>query len=214
MLLMRRIIFLFGIIFFLAKESYSQSFVSFSSGISLDLNNKQPFYMVPLIFHWEPFKRSAIFVEYIKPLVFTKLRSADAFTTSAQLPEHVLLKEAINLKTHSIGAGGGLFIYKNKKGNIFTLNLSGGFCTEDFTVNYRNYDTKNYEVLNPEFEQYFDGLYAAAAGLYTFHNRIQFLMLRIQSNSSASDRFHYPHSFDITSPLQLTYGLNFNYNKK
>lgn len=170
--------------------------------------------MVPLTCRWEPFKRSAFFIEAIKPLVFPRLQKGDAYTTSPQLSEHVVLTEAINLKTFSIGFGGAFEVYTNKKKNQFTLNLSSGYCSEKFIVHYRQYDNKNYEVLNPDVSESFTGLYASVAGLYTFHKRNRFIMLRIQSNSSARRNDRYPISYDLTSPLQLTYGLNFIYTKK
>ena len=210
---MRRFIFLLVTIFLLTQRASSQSFVALSTGISTDLNNSKPFLMVPLTLRWEPFKRSAFFVEVIKPLVFSRNQNSDAYTTNPQLAEHEVLTETIKLHTYSFGIGGAFVVYTTKKDNVFSMNLSWGYCEEKFIVNYKNYDTKNYEVLNPDVSEDFEGLYAAASALYTFDKKKTFIMLRVQSSSSAK-KGRYELSYIKTAPLQLTYGFNFNYNKK
>ncbi|MEO8854154.1 MAG: hypothetical protein ABI359_10265 [Ginsengibacter sp.] len=204
------------LISFFSFQANAQSFIALSTGISTDLNNARPFYTVPVTLRWEPFKHSSFFIESIQGTCFTRLSKADAFTTSSQLSEHVVLTEATNLNIQSIGVGGAIVLYTNKKNNRFTLNLSMGICTELFKVKYRNYDMANYEVLNPDVNTRFSGLYASIAGTYNFHKRKQdmFLMMRVQSPSSASGPDHYSLSFHKTAPLELSFGYKLFYNKK
>lgn len=201
---------------FFSSTTRAQSIVAISSGISTDLNNKKPFYMVPITLRWEPFKRSALFIEATQGIGFNRLSNGNAYTASAVLPDHVVLTEAIKLTSFSVDIGASIVVYTNKKNNRFTINLAPGICTEKFGVNYRNYDKANYEVLNPDVSERRQGLYASIAGLYQFHKRKQdmFIMLRLQSNSSARDPDRYKLSYSTTAPLQLTYGYNFFYNKK
>ena len=197
-------------------QANAQSFIAVSTGISTDLSNPKPFYMIPVTLRWEPGKHSGFFIEAIQGICFTKLTKANAYTAISQLPEHGELTEAINLNNFSIGIGGAIVLYTNKKNNRFTLNLSTGICAEQFKVRYRNYDTANYEVLNPDVNTRFSGLYASVAAIYNFHKRKQdlFIMLRVQSTSSASGPDHYSLSFYKTAPLQLTFGYKLFYNKK
>ena len=204
-------------IIFFTLQLKSQSVVAFSAGISTDLKNTSPVYMIPVTLRWEPFKRSGFFIEATQSFGFNRLTKADAYTTSPQLPEHVSLTEAININSLSIGTGGAIVIYTNKKNNRFTLNLSIGICTEKFKVTYRNYDNENYEVVNPDVSDKRSGLYVSAAGVYNFHKGKQdmFIMLRVQSQSTAGPTDKYYHlSYENTAPLQLTYGYKLFYNKK
>ncbi|MDE3182427.1 MAG: hypothetical protein KGM16_03315 [Bacteroidota bacterium] len=171
--------------------------------------------MIPVIFRWEPFKRSAFFVEAIKSFVINTRLPADAYTTNSQLPEHVALTEKIELKDFALGLGGAFVVYTNKKNNQFTVNVSSGICDENFIVDYTKYDEANYEVLNPDVAANYSGLYAAVAALYNFHKRKQdmFIMLRLQTASSAAKHDHYTLSYNKTSPLQLTFGYKLFYAK-
>ncbi|MEO8821254.1 MAG: hypothetical protein ABI374_10460 [Ginsengibacter sp.] len=211
-----RITGIFIFIILLASCVNAQSFIGISSGVSVDINNKQPFLMVPVTLRWEPFKRSAFFIEATKSFVFKNLSQQNAYTTNPQLPENVALTEAISLRTFSMGIGGAIVAYTNKKNNQFTINLSLGICTEQFKVDYRNYDYANYDVLNPDVGENLSGLYASVAALYNFHKRKRdmFIMLRIQSTSSAARPDKYALSYDKTAPLQLTYGYKLFLNKK
>jgi hypothetical protein len=155
----------------------------------------------------EPFKRSAFFIEATQEIGFNRLSKADAYTASADLDEHVVLTEVVKHTSFSMGIGGAIVLYTNKKNNQITLNLSTGICSEHYTVNFRNYDKANYEVLNPDVTEYISGLYASIAGVYNFHKRKRdmFIMLHLQSPSSAGFG-RYKLSFYKTAPMQFTYG--------
>lgn len=202
---------------FFGFQTNAQSFIALSSGISTDLNNVKPFYTIPVTLRWEPFKRSAFFLEASSGIGFTQTSDADAYTPDPQLAEHLVLTEAIKLNTFSVGTGGAIVLYTNKKNNRFTLNLSVGICSEKFVVVYKNYDKANYEVLNPDVSENLSGLYAATAVVYNFHKMKQdmFVMLQVQSPSSATkpERF-YPLSYNKTAALQLTFGYKLIYSKQ
>jgi hypothetical protein len=161
----------------------AQSFFSLSTGLSKDLNNKNPFYSIPVTFHLEPFKRSAFFIEATQSIGFNRLSPADAYTAKADLPEHARLTEAVKHSSFSMGVGGAFELFTNKKNNQVTIDIATGICSENYAVTFRNYDKANYEVLNPDVTSGISGLYAAVAGVYNFHGRQRdmFIMLRVQS---------------------------------
>ncbi len=172
--------------------------------------------MIPITLRWEPFKHSSLFIEATRGIGFNHLSHGDAYTAGSGLPDHVVLTEAIKLTSFSVDIGASIIVYTNKKNNRFTINLAPGICTEKFGVNYRNYDKVNYEVINPDISEILTGLYASVAGIYHFHKRKQdmFIMLRLQSNSTAGDADRYKLSYNPAAPLQLIYGYNFFYNKR
>lgn len=172
--------------------------------------------MVPVSLRWEPFKRSAFFIEAIQVIGLNRLSSANAYTVNPQLPEHVVLTEAISPKSFLIGVGGAAVLYTNKKHSQFTLNISVGICSEHFKVTYRNYDKVNYEVLNPDLGKDISGLYGSLAGVYNFHKSLRdmFIMLRVQSASLVGPGDRYPLSYNGSAPLQLTFGYKLFYNKR
>lgn len=212
-----RFISISALMIFFALQANAQSFIALSSGISTDLNNDKPFYSIPVSLRWEPFQRSAFFIEATRGIVFTRLSDADAYTPNPQLTQHVILTEAIKLNTFSVATGGAIVLYTNKRNNRFTLNLSLGICNEKFLVIYKNYDKANYEVLNPDISENLSGLYAAAALVYNFHKMKQdmFVMLQVQSPSSVTKpERYYPLSYNKTAALQLTFGYKLIYSKQ
>lgn len=207
------VIFIFLIFF--ASSLNAQPLIAMSAGISKDLNNKIPFYAVPVILRWEPFKHSSFFIEATKEIGFKRLTHGDAYTVNSQFPEHVVLTEAVSLSGFSMGIGGAIVLYTDKKNNQLTLQVSVGVSDEHFTVNYRNYDKINYEVLNPDVSKNFSGLYGSIAGAYNFHKRKQdmFFMLRLQSPALAGSGDRYNLSYTQTAPMQITFGYKLFYKK-
>jgi hypothetical protein len=210
-----RIACIFIIFTLLSSRINAQSFIALSSGISVDINNKSPFYSVPVTLRFKPFRRSPFFIEATQAIGFNRLSEVDAYTLNPQLPEHVVLTEQIKFSSFSMGIGARIVLYTNKKDNQFALNLSTGISDQHYKVNFRNYDKINYEVLNPDVNQYVSGLYASIAAVYNFHKRKQdmFIMVRLQSPSTSSFE-RYKFSYYKTAPLQFTFGYKLFYNNK
>ena len=168
--------------------------------------------MVPVSIRAEPFKRSSFFVEAVLGLGLNKLSKADAYTTNPQLPEHLVLTEVIKSTSFSIGIGWVIKIYTDKKKNRFSLHLSTGIGAENFVIKYKNYDKKNYEVLNPDVATNFSGPYASIAAAYNFHKGKQdmFIMLRLQTPTPGkSEPDQYDLSFNTIAPMSVTFGYKF-----
>lgn len=197
-------------------QTHAQALIAFSAGISTDLNNVKPFFMVPISIRVEPFKQSSFFVEAIQVIGFNKLSTADAYTTNPQLPEHIMLAEVIKSTSFSMGFGWVIKIYTDKKNNRFALHLSTGVSSENFVIKYKNYDKKNYEVLNPDVNTKFSGPYASIAAAYNFHKGKQdmFIMLRLQTAApKTSGTRNYDLSFNSTAAIALTFGYKLSSNK-
>jgi len=210
-----RITGIFILITIFVSQVSAQSFIALSSGISADLNNERPFFGIPITLRWQPFKHSAFFIEAIQDIGFNRLSKSDAYTANPDLSEHVVLTEEVKHTSFLIGVGGAIVLYTNKRNNQITVDLSTGICSESYTVDFRNYDKVNYEVLNPDVTKPMSGLYASIAMIYNFHKRKQdmFIMLRLQSPSSGGFG-RYKLSFNNTAPLQLTFGYKLFTSKK
>ena len=202
-------IFIFFTIFSLHINA--QSFVGVSTGFSVDLNNKRPFYIVPVILHAEPFQYSSFFIEAEYGEGFNRISHADAYTLNPQMPEHLVLTEAVRPITFSIGMGGSIRLYHDKRNNSLKLNLSSGIGIQNYHVNYRNYDKANYEVLDPDVDKRAGWAIITIAIVYNFHNPAQdmFLMLRFPAPPLELGLSHYPSSFKAAAPLQFAFGYKF-----
>jgi len=198
------LILLVAIIF---QKASSQSFVAFSSGFSIDLNNKKTFYHLPVILRVKPFKESGFFIEGNYGIVFSRQGAADAYTTNPALPEHVVLTETVRPLLFTISLGGELNLYTNKKSkNSIYLNMAAGVSSQHFRVNHRNYDKLNYEVINPDLSTDSSGLVVSIAGVYNFHKQNMFLMLHVQTLPLIRARQPYTMTYKLMAPLELTFG--------
>lgn len=211
-------LFALGISIFSSTEINAQSFVSISTGISLDLNNTHhTFYHVPFTLQWKPFskKTSPFFVELDYDIPLTVKGTGHAFTLNPNLPKEVTLEENIRAFVFTASIGFRIHLYTNERNNSFYLNLMpAGISTQNFKVSYKNYDTEHYEMLNPDINLNKGGFVMGMAGVYNFHKRKQdmMIMLHLQTPPFQS-RGHYPLSYNFIAPLQLTFGYNFYYNK-
>ena len=202
----------------LSIDSNAQSYVALSSGISKDINNtNKSFYHIPVTLQWEPFpdKSAAMFFRFDYDIPFPGKNSGESFTLNAALPQKVTLEENIRPVIFTTSLGFSMHFYTNKKNNSFYLNLLTGYCHQNIKVNYKNYDKKNYEVLNPDVNLNKGALVLSMAGVYYFHKSKQnmFLMLYVQS-PLLIDIGRYPLSYKSIAPLQLTYGYKLFYNRR
>jgi len=148
------ILFALSISIISSVEIEAQSFVSLSTGISMDLNNaNHSFYHVPVTLQWKPFKQrhSPFFLEFCYDIPITAKGTGNAFTLNPELPKEVMLQENIRASIFTASIGFRVHLYTNKNNNSFYLNLLPfGVCAQNFVVSYKKYDKQNYEVLNPD----------------------------------------------------------------
>lgn len=203
---------------FLPTELIAQSFVSLSTGVSLDLNNTHhSFYHVPLTLQWKPFskKTSPFFLEVDYDIPIMVKGTGHAFTLNPDLPKEISLEENIRAFVFTASIGFRIHLYTNEKNNSFYVNLMpAGICAQKFKVSYKDYDNQDYEILNPDINLNKGGIVMGMAGIYNFHKRKQdmMIMLHVQTPPFQS-RGDYPLSYNFIVPLQLTFGYNFYYNK-
>ncbi len=197
----------------------AQSSMSLSTGISTDLNNSNnTFYHVPISFQWKPsaYKKALLFLELDYDIPFANKRTGDAYTLNPTLPEKVTLSEEISPYIFTIAIGFRIHLYTSKKNNSIYLNLLPiGLCNQNFKVSYKNYDKKNYEVLNPDVNSNPGGVVMSMAAVYDFHKSKQDMRLMLHAQTPLlTSRGDYPLSYKYAAPLQLTFGYNFYYNKR
>ena len=197
----------FVLLFYLhmSSNTNAQSFVAFSTGISKDLNNSQnTFYHIPLSVKIEPFKRSGFFIEGNYGLPFLRKTNADAYTANPALPAHVMLNEVIRPQIFTVNVGGEIHLYTNRKSdNSIYLDLTMGVSSQHLKVSYKDYDTRNYEVLNPDVSTDSSGLVLGIAVVYNFHKPRQdmFVMLYVQTPPLISNFEYYPMTYKLIAPL-------------
>jgi len=200
-------------------DTNAQSFLSLSTGISSDLNNAHhSFYHIPFSLQWKPSpgEKAAFLVEFNYDFPFTTKSTGQAYTLNPSLPKEVTLQETIRPYIFSVNIGFRVHLYTNKRNNSFYINLLPlGVSAQYFKANYKNFDKKNYDILNPDVNLNRGGIVTSVAAEYDFHKTKQDmkLMLRIQSPPLQS-RGDYPLSYRFVAPLQLTFGYNFYYNKR
>ena len=203
----------------LSSKVQAQSFLSLSTGISTDLNNpNHNFYHIPFTLQWKPSarKRAPFFLEFNYNIPFTSKSTGDAYTLNPSLPEKVTLQENIKPAIFTMNIGFRIHLYTNKKSNSFYLNLLPfGICIQNFSIDYKNYDKQNYEVLNPDVNLNSGGIVESIEAAYFFHKTKQdmVIMLHLQTPPLKS-RGDYPLSYKFVAPLQLTFGYNLFYNKR
>ena len=210
-------IFCFLIFSLSAANVNAQSAISLSTGISTDLNNSNSFYQIPLSLIWKPFrdKKSPVFLEFDYSLPLGSKSTGEAYTLNPGLPQKVTLQEKIRPYVFTVSFGFRIHLFTTKKNNAFYLNVVPlAICNQNIKVFYKNYDTKNYEVLNPDVNSNETGFVMSIAPVYYFHKgkRDMLLMLHLQTPLLKGNR-DYELSYKYMAPMQLTFGYNFYYNK-
>lgn len=201
-----------------ATKANAQSAISLSTGISTDINNSPSFYQIPFSLIWKPFRniKSPVFFEFDYGLPLGSKSNGDAYTLNPDLSQKVTLQEKIKPYIFTASFGFRIHLSTSKKNNAFFLNVVPfAICNQNIKVSYKNYDTKNYEVLNPDVNSNEGGFVMSVAPVYYFHKTKQdmMLMLHLQTPLLKGDR-DYKLSYKYVAPLQLTFGYNFYYNKK
>ncbi len=201
-----------------AAKANAQSAISLSTGISTDINNSNSFYQIPFSLIWKPFRdiKYPVFLELDYGLPLGSKSTGDAYTLNPGLPQKVTLKEKILPYVFTASVGFGIQLFTTKKNSAFYLNLVPfSICHQNVKASYKNYDTKNYEVLNPDVNSDETGFVMSIAPVYYFHKTKQdmMLMLHLQTPLLKGKR-DYLLSYKYMAPLQLTFGYNFYYNKR
>ncbi len=210
-------IFCFLICCLSAANANAQSAISLSTGISTDINNSNSFYQIPLSLIWKPFKdkKSPVFLEFDYDFLLGSKSSGEAYTLNPGLPQKITLQEKIMPYVFTFSFGFRIHLFTSKKNNAFYLNLVPvAICNQNIKVSYKNYDTKNYEVLNPDVNSNETGFVMSMAPVYYFHigKSDMLLMLHLQTPLLKENR-DYELSYKYMAPMQLTIGYNFYYNK-
>jgi len=201
-----------------ATNANAQSSLSLSTGISTDLNNsKQSFHHIPLSLIWKPQKQknSPLFIELDYDIPLAGKGSGDAYTLNPALPQKVTLSENILPYIFTASVGFRIHLFSTKNNNNFYLNvLPLGICSQKIKVTYKNFDSQNYEVLNPDVNTNETAFVMSIAPVYYFHKTKQDMMIMLHLQTPLlKGNGDYLLSYKYIAPLQLTFGYNFYYNK-
>lgn len=201
-----------------ATNANAQSFLSVSTGISSDLNNPEhPFHHIPISLMWKPVneKKSPLFIELDYDIPLPGKGSGDAYTLNPTLPQKITLRENIHPYIFTGSVGFRIHLLNTKDNNSFYLNiLPIGICNQNIKVAYKNFDSQNYEVLNPDVNSNETGFVMSIAPVYYFHKtkKDMMIMLHLQTPLLKGNG-DYLLSYKYIAPMQLTFGYNFYYNK-
>jgi hypothetical protein len=198
----------------------AQSFIGLSTGFSRDINQNPnySFYHIPITLQFKPFRKrwNVLFFEANYDIPIGATGSGKAYTANPSLPQEVTLSEKVAPYIFTGFAGVSFCFYIDKqRGDILYLNPMAGVCNQYVTVEYKNYDKANYEVLNPDIGSNNTSVVAALEVVYKFHNN---LIVNFHMQTPLADdegeNYNHPLSYNSIAPLQLTLGYNFYYNKK
>src|SRR5579862_1431153 len=204
--------------FFLCTYYFArpQSSVNISSGISRDVNNtSKSFYHIPVSFQWKPSSNphGIFFFELDEDIPFVARGAGNAYTLNPALPQEMILQVMIRAYIFTASIGFRIHLYSDKKlNNIYINLLPFGISTQHFKIEYKNYDNKNYEILDPDVNLKRTSVVMSMSAVYNFHNHLM-LMFHVQTPLFATTG-SYPLSYKFVAPLQLTFGYNFYYNKR
>jgi hypothetical protein len=184
-----------------------QSRIGLSTGLAIDLNNSGRFKQIPLSFYWLPGK----------PNTSTFILKADlsfpiggggkdsAFTLATGLPPAIAVEKTTRNKSWAILIGY-RFVFKTSldKNRFFIDFLPIGISQQSFKISYKNYNSNEYEVINPDEDLKRAGWVGCFGVGYTIGNLV--LQVQTQTPIIAVKTQDYAVSYHSAAPLSLTIG--------
>ena len=208
-----RKIFLLTAALFISFILKSQS-VSISTGIAPDANNPgNTFWFVPVELQWHPFidEKFSFVMDYDFGL--SKKSTGEAYTTNSSLPGHVQLNERLgtNLLTFGVSLNIKLFQAKNK--NLAELSLMPLGCSfQRFKASFKNFDQKNYEILNQDVNRNSNGLIMAFGLRYRF-DKNKIISINLQTPLLKSRKHDFNYQYAAPARFMFGYQLKYKMNK-
>lgn len=209
---------------FLALQGHSQHSLIIASGFSTDANKKYgspvTFTHIPFSLQWLPTRFGnrvfpVIKIDYLLPL--NKTTTDNAYTLNTALSNEISIRKTYRPFIFNLNTGMRFMVYQRDKHFFYADALLTAICHQYIKVSYENYDTENYEILNPDISVRKTSI---GVGLGLVYRRLLstrssvLCMLNIQSppfTSSKVDR--YEVSYRFVAPIQFTIGYGFSYKK-
>ena len=192
--------------------AFSQS-IMVGTGFATDLNNAgKSFNFIPLEMQWYPFQKTTFSLKCNYDAGINVNSNGDAYTLTPDLPPHVSLSEKYRTGIFSIGICLNIGLYTAPNLNKIYINyVPLLFCAQHFKAVYKNYDNKNYEILNPDVGDINNGLATMFGIQYHFSGNKQFA-LDFQSPLLQKRNKAMNHKY--AAPLRLKFGYHFNYKRR
>ena len=208
---MKKLVILFFV--FLISETTNSQSLMVGAGLATDINNPdKSFNFIPLEIQWYPFEKATLSLMCNYDLGLNAHSTGDAYTLSPQSPAHVTLREnyRMNLLTIGLSLNMGLYTAANHN-KVYLFFVPLAFCFQSFKASYKNYDNKNYEILDPDVSKKYDGMVMMYGLQYHFNGNKQ-LAVHVQTPLlSVHDKsFNYKYA----APFRLMFGYHFNYKKE
>lgn len=205
--------FLFFIALALSINVFSQQQINIATGLSIDMNNKGNFVQAPISVQWLVTNPNRIVSFFVYGEMFFPVagyNGADsAFSINTQ-PNAIKVSKTIHNYNLCLGLGLKFKTVKIKNGYLFE-ELTWGVSSQKFTVKYKNYNSTNYDILNPDEGLNNGSIFCGFNVGYQKNNWV--LKLSAQTPPFVLRQNEYPVSYNYAAPLQLTFGYSFNFKK-
>ena len=192
---------------------FSQNAFSFSSGISLDINNHAKFQQIPLSVEWQSGiseKHKLIFRGDVGFPVPGRTYDS-AYTLEGGLPPAIAVQKNIEDYWYTISMGVRWFIKAGSEDARFIIDFFPlGFTQQKFKIHYKNYDKSDYNIINPDVGLNRAGFVLSAGVGYYRKNLI--LQMHLQTPPAVSEK-RYALSYHLNAPLLFTVGYLLKYSK-
>lgn len=206
---MRKVLFL-PVALFISFTVKSQS-ISISTGLAPDANNPgNAFWFIPAEFQWRPLSDGIFSFVMDYDFGLHKKSTGEAYTTNPSLPGHVQLNERLRTNLLTFGLSFNIKLFQTQNKNLAELSIMPGYSIQQFRASYKNFDQKNYEILNQDVNRNSNG-FVMAFGLRYHFDKNKILSFNIQTplfKSSEKD-FNYRYA----APARFMFGYQLKYRK-
>lgn len=209
-------LFLIGYFIFPFLPVAGQSTITILSGLNVDANNNARFKQIGFGIQFFPREgnQGSFFIQLDAGLPLTNKSSDSAFTLRAGFPPAIETQKEIQWSGFSLSLGYRFFIHKKSDSYFFADLLATGYHPFRYKVNYPNYDSENYEILNPDIAGRGSGI---AMGIgFGYHWKKWVIQTQIQTPPLRFDlKSDYEQSFKPTdAPWKIQFGYNLSFKKK
>ena len=195
--------------------SFSQQQLNIATGLSFDMNdsNKGKFLNVPIVLQYLPtssHRVSFLINANVQLPIWNNAGHDSGFSISAT-PHATSFKKTIQSFNYAVNFGLRINFPIPKNQHVFLDLLPLGFCQQQFTVKYKNYNSSQYDILNPDVNLDKSGFVMSLGTGYIYKKF--FCEITIQTPLLIINKPQYELSYKYAAPLQLIAGYSFNLKK-
>lgn len=189
----------------------AQSFISFSTGLSYDLQNHPTFYHVPLTSQFKPFKNNSLIFEVSYEFPISRKFKANAYTLDPSLPGEITLNDKVAPSLFTVGVGFQIPLYnRNKNPGLYLILIPFAICSENLKVQHGNYDKEKYDILNPNVTRSVTSIAPSASLVFRFGKKEDNMLVQLHVQTvpitQNQDYATYTLPYKKIAPLKLMFG--------